>query len=35
MTTAPSCMLPTRRPNQDNLSAPIRGNGSYVVAGPK
>jgi len=28
-------MLPTRRPNQDNLSAPIRGNGSYVVAGPK
>jgi len=28
-------LLPTRRPNQDNLSAPIRGNGSYVVAGPK
>jgi hypothetical protein len=28
-------LLPTRRPNQDNLSAPLRGNGSYVVAGPK
>lgn len=28
-------LLPTRRPNQDNVSAPLRGNGSYVVAGPK
>jgi len=28
-------LLPTRRPNEDNLSAPIRGNGSYVVAGPR
>lgn len=28
-------LLPTRRPNQDNLSAPLRGNGSYVVAGAK
>lgn len=28
-------LLPTRRPSQDNLSAPFRGSGSYVVAGPK
>ncbi len=28
-------LLPTRRPDEDNLSAPIRGNGSYVVAGPR
>ena len=28
-------LLATRRPNEDNLSAPIKGNGSYVVAGPR
>jgi len=28
-------LLATRRPNEDNLSAPINGNGSYVVAGPR
>ena len=34
-TTGPILLLATRRPNQDNLSAPIKGNGSYVVAGPR
>ena len=28
-------LLATRRPNEDNLSAPLKGNGSYVVAGPR
>ncbi len=28
-------LLATRRPNQDNLSALIKGNGAYVVAGPR
>lgn len=28
-------LLATRRPNQDNLNAGIKGNGSYVVAGPQ
>jgi hypothetical protein len=28
-------LLATRRPNEDNLSAPIKGNGAYVVAGPR
>ena len=27
-------LLATRRPNEDNLSAMLKGNGSYVVAGP-
>lgn len=28
-------LLATRRPNEDNLSAPLKGSGSYVVAGPR
>ncbi len=28
-------LLATHRPNEDNLSAPIKGSGSYVVAGPR
>ena len=28
-------LLATRRPNEDNLSAVLRGSGSYVVAGPR
>lgn len=28
-------LLATRRPNEDNLSAAIKGSGSYVVAGPQ
>lgn len=28
-------LLATRRPSEDNLSAALKGNGSYVVAGPR
>jgi hypothetical protein len=28
-------LLATRRPNEDNLSAVMKGNGSYLVAGPR